>query len=178
MEPAHGDLQDNLMKSRITDGLDTDVSKWKATFGITFLLDTTFTCNVFLIFELNGISLFVVIVWGESAAGKVLINGCLGGGKVTPRKHPHQTTPPSLFTFGFCHGRQHFLRNKPKKTGPYQLVQFPFKSAEGSLPVSVLHPHEEAGVGPVKNVPSPHAPAWRSAALRSAAFPGNKLIRL
>lgn len=44
-------------------------------------------------------------------------------------------------------------------------MQFPFKSADGSLPVSVLHPHEEAGVGPVGNLPSPHAPAWRSAAL-------------
>ena len=49
METAHGDLQDDVRKSRLTDGLDTDVSKLREArqLCITFLLESTFTCIVF-----------------------------------------------------------------------------------------------------------------------------------
>ena len=38
MEPVHGDLQDDVMMSRLTDGLDTEVSKQKETWhsALTF----------------------------------------------------------------------------------------------------------------------------------------------
>lgn len=48
MEPALGDLQDDVIKSRLTGGLDTDVSKWRVLApGINILLDTTYLYCLF-----------------------------------------------------------------------------------------------------------------------------------
>ena len=35
---AHGDLQNDVMKSRMTDGLETDISEWRETWHSTLKL--------------------------------------------------------------------------------------------------------------------------------------------
>ena len=53
MEPAHGDLQNDVMKFRLTDGLLS--KEIYLELGINILLDITFTW-VFFIIQLNGLS--------------------------------------------------------------------------------------------------------------------------
>jgi hypothetical protein len=50
MEPADGDLQDDVIKSRLTEWLDTDVSEWRAlALSINILLDNFHLYCLFII---------------------------------------------------------------------------------------------------------------------------------
>jgi hypothetical protein len=85
---------------------------------------------------------FACSYWAQPACSLLWLSGrnswgrgsdrwvCLGDGKETHKKHPHQTTPPSIhtpikphphqttppsqLTYDFCHGRQYFFRRKPE----------------------------------------------------------------